>query len=39
MPVQARGIEAIVVRDLRRRFTRGEAAVDFRPLEMLACGT
>ena len=28
MPVQARGIEVIVARDLRRRLAGGEAAVD-----------
>ena len=39
MPMQTRGVQLIVARDLRRRLPGGEAAVDFRPLEMLACAT
>ena len=38
MPVQARGAEFIVARQLRCRFPSGEAAVDFRPFQMLARG-
>ena len=36
MPMQARWIELVVARDLRRRFAGGEAAVDFGALEVLA---
>jgi hypothetical protein len=39
MPVQARQVQIIVMRNLRRRLAGSEAAVDLRALEMLACAT
>ena len=37
MPVQTRDVQLVVTGNMRRRLARGEAAVDFRPLEMLTC--
>ena len=37
MAMQARQVQIIVARDLRHRLAGGEAAVDFRALEMLTC--
>ncbi|MGA9499711.1 MAG: hypothetical protein WBV52_05715, partial [Pseudolabrys sp.] len=39
MAMQARRVHIMVARDLRHRLAGGEAAVDFRALEMLACAT
>ena len=39
MAMQARRVQIMVARDLRHRLAAGEAAVDFRALEMLACVT
>ena len=39
MPMQARRVQLIVARDLRRRLAGGEAPVDLGPLEMQACAT
>jgi hypothetical protein len=37
MPMQTRRVQVMVTRNLRRRLAGGEASVDFRTLEMLAC--
>ena len=37
MAMQARRVQIMVARDLRHRLAGGEAAVDLRALEMLAC--
>jgi hypothetical protein len=37
MPLQARRAQLIGVRDLRHRLAGGEAAVDFRTLQVLTC--
>ena len=39
MPVEARPVQVIIVRDMRRRLAGGEPAVDFGTLDMLACLT
>jgi hypothetical protein len=39
MAMQARRVQIMIARDLCHRLAGGEAAVDLRALEMLACAT